>query len=374
MKLDPSVRQYADCVASLDARRLRREGVFDAPNSHRVIACQIVAADAFELAVDLTWDAAMSQITISVPALSPERRTVITVGRRDPARGGAYYFHCPLSGERCEKLYFAAGGWGSRKAKGLTYSSQNGSLSDRYGHTARRLTAELEGADGRAPPSPERRAWIEARLARMGQRLDGMVRRKPASQFTPSGLHADLATLAKPAEPKDALRGPRLATLPALDRAEALSDERDDTVQWLYRRGQDLKAGLDAAGWPADVSGLAPDFIENYPRISLRALAERDFLRPGGRRGLQLDWSGLDCEIDHCNVLLDLREDGAWYAGFEIYIGGAVTDQALRLTEREDGLAFVCPLSGQAVDTVLFRAGGFAAPEALGATRRPGRS
>lgn len=373
MKLDQSVRQYADCVASIDARRLRREGVFDAPNASVTFSCQIIAPDAFELAVELTWDAGRSEITICVPELSSERRTTVAVGRRDPARGGSYYFLCPLSAERCEKLYFAAGGWGSRKAKGLTYSSQNGSLSDRYGHTARRLAAELEGADGRPLPSPERRAWIEGRLARMGRRLDGMVRRRPASQFTPAGAHADLLPLAKPVEAQDALRGPNLATARALDRAQALSDEHDDTVQWLYRRGQDLKARLGAGDWIEDRSDLTPDFPENYPRVSLRVLAERDLLRPGGRRGLQLDWSGLDCEIDHCNLLLDLREDGDWYAGFEIYAGGAVTDQALRLTDAGDGPAFVCPLTGQTVDTVLFRAGGFAAPDALGATRRPGR-
>lgn len=374
MKLDHSIRQYADCVASIDSRRLRRDGFFDAAETHTRITCQVVASDAFELDVDLTWDAAASQILIGVPNLAPERRTAIKVGRRDPARGGSYYFHCPLSDERCEKLYFAGGGWGSRKAKGLTYSSQNGSLSDRYGHSARRLTAELEGADGRAAPSPERRAWIEARLSRMGRRLDGMVRRKPASQFTPAGPHADLAGLARPPEPKDAMRGPTLATLRAIERAEALSDDSDDTIQWLYRRAETLKARLDDASWAQGLVRLAPDYVENHPRISLRALAQRDLVRPGGRRGLQLDWTGLACEIEHCNLLLDLREDGGWYAGLEIFTGGQVVEQALRLVDTHDGPAFLCPISGRAADTVLFRAGGFAAAEALGATRRPGRA
>ncbi|WP_091737651.1 hypothetical protein [Phenylobacterium immobile] len=361
-------------MASIDSRRLRRDGFFEPPINHTRVTCQIISPDAFELDVDLAWDSERSEILIGTPNLAPDRRTAVTVGRRDPSRGGAYYFVCPLSAERCEKLYFAGGGWGSRKAKGLTYSSQNGSLSDRYGHTARRLTAELEGAGGRPLPSPERRAWIEGRLERLGRRLDGMVRRRSPSHFAPVGANADLLILSKPAERQDALRGPSLSTLRALERAEALSDEHDDTIQWLYRRGGDFETRLDDVAWAEGLARLAPDYVENYPRISLRALAQHGLLRPGHRRGVQLDWSGLDCGLDHCNLLLDLREDGRWFAGFEIFIDGRLVDQALRLIDTVDGPAFRCPLSGQLTDTLVFRAGGFAAANALGATRRPGRA
>jgi hypothetical protein len=375
VKLDNAPRLFADSVASLDTRRLRQAGLFDAAQNLITFTCQMVSPDALELKVELSWDAEASSLTIATPDLSPPRRTTVSIGRRDPARGGGYYFICPMSAERCEKLYFAGGGWGARKAKRLTYSSQNGSLADRYSHTALRLTAELEGAGGRALPCPERQAQIADKLSRIEQRLAGVTpRRSRARVYPDAGRHADLALLARPPERIDPLRGPALATQRAIERAQAMSDEADDTIQWLYRRGDAFRALLDQPATTTAAAGLAPDFVENHPRISLRALELRGFVRPGARRGVQLDWRDLGCEIDHCNLLLDLRDEDAAFAGLELFSGPHRWEQALRVTGKGCDLAFVCPVFDQPVETIAFRAGLFAAPQALRMTRRPGRA
>lgn len=369
MKHENTAPLFADCVASIDSRRLRRDGFFEAAARRARIVCAVISADQPEIEVELVWDAVASEITLAVPGRSDVAAVTVPVGRRPVERGGGYFFACPISGERCEKLYLARGAWGGRKAMGLTYSSQNGSLGDRYAHTARRLTAELEGAGGRPAPTSERRAWIEARLAKLERRLAGMTRRGPTRVYPEFGDHPDLAALVRAQEAQSPLRGPALATGRAIERAQALTDERDDTVQWLFRREAAFRALLDRPPAFDDARALAPDFLENYARISLRALAERGLLRHGSRRGVQLDWTGFDCGLDRCNLLLDLREDAAPFAGLEIFCGAQARDQAFRLQVCGDEVLFVCPLSGVLVDAIAFRGGVFASAEPLRMTR-----
>jgi hypothetical protein len=378
VKFESSSQLFADCVASIDTRRLRRIGLFDRSPNASVVSCQVVSAEMPELQVELSWDGAAGQVDISIPGAGAAGRQTVAVGRRERALGGGYYFLCPISGDRCEKLYYSEGRWGGRKAKRLSYSSQNGSLSDRCSYTLLRLTAQLEGAEGQPLPSPERRARIETRIAHVQRKLAAAPRRRASRIYPDPRNYADLMHLPGVA-PQGAdltmLIDRSLATEKALERAASFAIGNDDTIQWLFRRGEQLKALTGAAPAPRGAADLAPDFIENYPRVDLRVLAQRGLLKAGARRGAQLDWSGLDCEIDRCNLLLDLRDEALWFAGFEIYRDGEVSYQAMRIVPAAGGGAqFVCPLSGAAVETVAYRAGCFASAQPLRMTRRAGRA
>jgi len=367
-------KTYADCVASIDSRRLYRLGLFDRSPNVIMVECQVISAESPRLHVEVSWDAEAQQVQISVPGRGDAPPQAVAVTRNTRPRGGGFYFGCPIAGESCEKLYYVEGSWGGRKAKRLKYSSQSGSLHNRYSHSARRMVSLLEGTSGRPLPSPDERTKIEARLAQIERKL-AELRRSSSSAAAEPSRYSDLRPLSENTETPVTL-GRLLACDKAVERAAALATEDDDALGWLFRRSDLLKAVVSLT--PPDVTlsiaRALPDFLENYPRISLRTLTDLGLIKPGSRRGVQLDWSGLGCEIEGCNLMVDLRDGDMGFAGLEIFSGGQIFDQAVRVAATSEGeLRFVCPLSGVEVDTIAFRAGCFASPAALRMTRRHGR-
>jgi hypothetical protein len=365
-------RPFADSVASIDARRLYRLGLFGSTPETIFVRSQLDSAESPELEIRVSWDPQARAVHLSTP--ERPRGQTIAVGRRALPRGGGYYFICPIAGERCEKLYYVDGAWGGRRAHRLSYSSQSGSLADRHRHSVRRLTGLIEHPAAH-PMTPERRAEIEARIERLERKIAALPRRSVRQRSAPQGF-ADLIPLAGLAAPVAGTTGPALGVEAALDRGSAAGDV-EDSVGWLFHRADHLRAlaGRAPEGLADRIRALRPGFGEDHPRISLRALEGRGLVRPGWRRGAVLDWTGLGCGLDRCTILLDLRDDDFGFAAFEIVTGREAVEQALRIVRSTGGeLRFVCPLTGAEVETIAFRAGGFAAPEALRLTRRPGRA
>lgn len=62
-----------------------------------------------------------------------------------PYGGVRYYFLCPLTGVRCEQLFFADGIFASRKTHKLTYASQSEDELSRARRKVRKLHRQVEG-------------------------------------------------------------------------------------------------------------------------------------------------------------------------------------------------------------------------------------
>lgn len=76
-----------------------------------------------------------------------------------PNYGGLrWWFMCPLSGDRVAKLYLPSGAsmFGSRRAHGLAYRSQNEGEWDRMAEKAHSLRARIGGVPGFGNPMPSK--------------------------------------------------------------------------------------------------------------------------------------------------------------------------------------------------------------------------
>jgi hypothetical protein len=370
-------KAFADSVASLDSRRLARMGLFERSPNALTVECQVVSAESPAMQVEVRWDQAAGEVVISTPGRRDVEAQSVAVHRVVRPRGGGFYFRCPIDGTSCEKLYHRDGRWGGRKGLQLKYTAQMGSMHDRYSRRALRLASLLEGGAKGGPLTGEARAELEARLADIERRLAAQPRRNGASTALAAETldYSDLRFVTDEIERPVAL-GRLLACDKAVERARTLATDDDDSLGWLFRRGDLLKrvVSLRPPQAAVNIARRLPDFLENHPRVSLRTLAELSVPKLGARRGVQLDWSGLGCEIDSCNLMIDLRDASLGFAGFEICSEGQWFDQAIRIVgDTEDELKFVCPLSGLETETVAFRGGCFAAPAALRLTRRHGR-
>lgn len=69
-----------------------------------------------------------------------------------PFGGYRCYFLCPLSGARCEQLFFVDGIFASRKAQGLTYASQSEDGLSRARRKVRKLDRQVSGDTRYARP------------------------------------------------------------------------------------------------------------------------------------------------------------------------------------------------------------------------------
>ena len=69
-----------------------------------------------------------------------------------PLRGYRCYFHCPLTGTRCEQLFLVDGVFASRKAHRLTYASQGEDDLSRARRKARKPRRQVEGDSRYARP------------------------------------------------------------------------------------------------------------------------------------------------------------------------------------------------------------------------------
>ncbi|WP_430428744.1 hypothetical protein [Parasphingorhabdus sp.] len=69
-----------------------------------------------------------------------------------PYGGYRCYFHCPLTGTRCEQLFIVDGIFASRKAHGLNYASQSEDELSRARRKVRKLQRQVDGDTRHARP------------------------------------------------------------------------------------------------------------------------------------------------------------------------------------------------------------------------------
>jgi hypothetical protein len=85
-----------------------------------------------------------------------------------PYGGYRCYFLCPLTGIRCEQLFFAGGVFASRKAHRLTYGSQSEDELTRARRKVRKLRRQIEG-DMRYTRPRGRNRWSAMRRLRVAE-------------------------------------------------------------------------------------------------------------------------------------------------------------------------------------------------------------
>ena len=81
-----------------------------------------------------------------------------------PYGGRRCYFVCPITGQRCEAIYYAGGRFGSREAQRLRYSVQSMDVLSRSRRKAAKLRSRLCGAGGQPRPRGRNRIDTVTRL------------------------------------------------------------------------------------------------------------------------------------------------------------------------------------------------------------------
>jgi len=146
----------------IDLRVLKRAGLLKPGECTYDMLCwrnQELEALEVRIFVDLS-DA--DDASLRVAGDVPDQRVVI---ERAPCPYGGYrcYFHCPLTGTRCEQLFLVDKIFASRNAHRLTYASQSEDDLSRARRKARKLYRQLAG-DTRysRPRGPSRYAKIQS--------------------------------------------------------------------------------------------------------------------------------------------------------------------------------------------------------------------
>lgn len=101
--------------------------------------------------------------SIRIAGDTPYQRAAIEC-IRCPYGGFRCYYLCPLSGARCEQLFLVDGILASRKAHGLTYSSQSENCLSRARRKVRKLRTRLRGGSRYAQPRGNHRDEISQLL------------------------------------------------------------------------------------------------------------------------------------------------------------------------------------------------------------------
>lgn len=320
-----------------------------------------------------TWVPSESRIELEV--LRGGGPTSIAIATDERVVGGAYYFICPVTAERCLKLYYSQGSWGGRKAKQLVYSSQRRPRTARYTSRLRRLTGALIQVPAEGPESEAERAAVERRLRRLRAKIESAATGRAdgsGGQAEPQDF-SDLVDMFSPSQSRGGFQQPRvmrevaLGAEMAIERARDLSLENDDGVEWLYRRCDAFReAALSPRRrTPVELAHAPVEGAWNFPRFSLRTLAALGYVKPGARRGVKLDWSGVDTHLGRVNLVIDLRDEDVLFTGFELFDQRGVTYQAVRLGRTARGFSFVCPFSGAKTDTLVYREGWLGSAGAL---------
>jgi hypothetical protein len=178
-------------MLALDIRALRRLGALQAGECiiDTLRWCQLgLGAASVRLRSDLSDMERGGAITIAGTMPDGPIRQDIAV-EPVPAGFGGYrlYFICPVTADRCEVLYYARGGFASRRAHRLTYMSQNLTHLSRARRKVAKLSARLEGEAGYRRPRGGNRLEIIGRLEDASRNARALYLEKLRSRIDRSG-------------------------------------------------------------------------------------------------------------------------------------------------------------------------------------------
>lgn len=143
-------------MLALDIRKLRRQGVVRAGEYN----CDTVhwsigglSASSARLRIDLSdiERGGVMEVTGDMRDGSIKQHVAIEMVQ-SPFGGYRCYFICPISGHRCEVIYYARGRFGSRKAQRLSYAVQGMNELSRARRKAAKLRSRLRGSENQPRP------------------------------------------------------------------------------------------------------------------------------------------------------------------------------------------------------------------------------
>lgn len=155
-------------MLALDIRALRRLGVVRAGEC----VCDNVrwsigglSASSARLRVDLSDIERGGVMTIAgdMPDGTIKQRVAIELVP-SPFAGHRCYFLCPLTGRRCEVIYYAGGRFGSREAQRLGYAVQGMNDLSRARRKAAKLRSRMSGSGSQPRPRGRNRIDMVRRL------------------------------------------------------------------------------------------------------------------------------------------------------------------------------------------------------------------
>ena len=155
-------------MLALDIRALRRLGIVRAGEC----VCDTVrwsigglSASSARLRVDLSDIERGGVMTIAgvMPDGTIKQRVAIELVP-SPFAGHRCYFICPLTGRRCEVVYYAGGQFASREAQKLSYGVQGMNDLSRARHKATKLRSRLRGSGNLPRPRGPNRIDVVERL------------------------------------------------------------------------------------------------------------------------------------------------------------------------------------------------------------------
>jgi len=124
------------------------------------------------VSVDLT-DPLERTVQLTYSADGEPRSETIQILSRPMRFGGLrYYFRCPATARRCEKLYRSGGRFVSRQAGRLTYASQSEGPLDRMIRAKGKLEKRLWPEGKRATPRGRNRRALIDRWSDLEERVD----------------------------------------------------------------------------------------------------------------------------------------------------------------------------------------------------------
>ncbi|WP_176168095.1 hypothetical protein [Novosphingobium mathurense] len=155
-------------MLALDIRALRRLGVIQPGECiidtlHWSIGG--LSASSVRLRVDLSNIERGGTMTVSGNMPDGTISQNIAIDRVPSSLGGwRYYFLCPVTGRRCEVLYYTGGRFASRDAQRLSYAVQNMTDLSRARRKVAKLRRRLQGSGNIARPRGANRIDIVQRL------------------------------------------------------------------------------------------------------------------------------------------------------------------------------------------------------------------
>lgn len=162
-----NIGNVEDALA-LDIRTLRRLGLIRAGECVCDTVCWSISglrAPSVRLRIDLSDVERGGTMTITGAVTDGTiKQNIAIVGVPSSLGGWRCYFVCPVTGRRCEVLYYARGRFASREAQRLSYAVQGMNDLSRARHKAAKLRSRLRGSGNIPRPRGTNRIDIVERL------------------------------------------------------------------------------------------------------------------------------------------------------------------------------------------------------------------